>query len=155
MDRLDKDFHIQANNALDAVVNSRSASADFLFTQDLTNGTRFHTFFGLPTARPLGMFLCGPSGSFKVTAGPLCFYRDRNCEGHYVVISVTEIEHQFGAVNSETFKAMSREIFALLSEAFKNAEGDATTFWGTDPNMFFDEIQDVMFTSPEPVCIGP
>lgn len=149
MDIDDSDFSLETSNALDAAHNLRAAHADFVFWQVLANGQRAHNLAGAAAGRPLVVLEFGPCVGFTTTTGPLIPYRDEECEGRYLVISIDDIRHHHGAVNLETVKHMSRQVFAAVREAFVKADGNAASFWGTDPEMFVNAIIGVIYTSEE------
>ncbi|MDO9383535.1 MAG: hypothetical protein Q7T86_11790 [Hyphomicrobiaceae bacterium] len=149
MDIYDSDFSLETSNALDAAHNRRSANADFIYWQVFADGQRAHDLQGEAAGRPLVVLAAGPCVGFTTTTGPLIPYRDDECEGRYLLISIDDIQHHHGAVNLETVKHMSRQVFAAVREAFVRADGNADGFWATNDEMFLDAIVRVIYTSEE------
>lgn len=106
------------------------------------NGHASYLLGGVVNGPSLKVSKAGPETAFMATAGRRTFYRDPECEGYLVTLSLFNIERVDGAISADTVRDMSGKLYELVRKTFVNADGDARNLLEGRSDMFVSVIAD-------------
>ena len=141
----------KADRAFKAAAARNKKGIELMYLRLLHNGHASYLLGGVAKGPSLMVSKAGPETGFMATAGRRTFYRDTECEGYLVTLSLFNIERVDGAISEETVRDMSSKLYELVRKTFVNADGDARNLLEGSADMFVGTIIDCIAARNEGV----